>query len=110
MTKKLKENDNLLIYYAGHGELDKSENRGYWLPVNASTKSRAEWISNQRIVDRVKATKAKHVLLMVDSCFSGSLMRGGELSEENETIDKKYIERLKRKKLDWLLHQVEMSL
>mgnify|MGYP001364266625 FL=1 len=77
MTKKLKENDNLLIYYAGHGELDKSENRGYWLPVNASTKSRAEWISNQRIVDRVKATKAKHVLLMVDSCFSGSLMRGG---------------------------------
>ena len=98
MTKKLKENDNLLIYYAGHGELDKSENRGYWLPVNASTKSRAEWISNQRIVDRVKATKAKHVLLMVDSCFSGSLMRGGELSEENETIDKKYIERLKKKK------------
>ena len=98
MTKKLKENDNLLIYYAGHGELDKSENRGYWLPVNASTKSRAEWISNQRIVDRVKATKAKHVLLMVDSCFSGSLMRGDELSEENETIDKKYIERLKKKK------------
>ena len=57
MTKKLKENDNLLIYYAGHGELDKSENRGYWLPVNASTKSRAEWISNQRIVDRVKLLK-----------------------------------------------------
>ena len=39
-----------------------------------------------------------YVLLMVDSCFSGSLMRGGELSEENETIDKKYIERLKKKK------------
>ena len=98
ITNKLKRNDNLLIYYAGHGELDKAENRGYWLPVDASYELRSKWISNQRIVDRVKATKAKHVLLMVDSCFSGSLMRGGELSEDNETIDKKYIERLKNKK------------
>ena len=36
ITNKLKKNDNLLIYYAGHGELDKAENRGYWLPVGAS--------------------------------------------------------------------------
>jgi len=98
MTNKLKENDNLLIYYAGHGELEKAENRGYWLPVDASKKSRAEWISNSRIVDRVKATKAKHVLLMVDSCFSGTLMRSGITPEIKETIDEKYIERLKKKK------------
>ena len=98
MTDKLKENDNLLIYYAGHGELEKAENRGYWLPVDASKKSRAEWISNQRIVDRIKATKAKHVLLMVDSCFSGTLMRSGTTTEVKETMDEKYIERLKKKK------------
>ena len=64
MTNKLKENDNLLIYYAGHGELDKAENRGYWLPVDASYELRSKWISNTRIVDRIKATKAKHVLLI----------------------------------------------
>ena len=98
MTDKLKENDNLLIYYAGHGELEKAENRGYWLPVDANKKSRAEWISNSRIVDRIKATKAKHVLLMVDSCFSGTLMRSGTTPEVKETIDEKYIERLKGKK------------
>ena len=98
MTDKLKENDNLLIYYAGHGELDKAENRGYWLPVDASKKSRAEWISNSRIVDRIKATKAKHVLLIADSCFSGTLMRSGITPEANEAIDEKYIERLKKKK------------
>ena len=98
ITNKLKKDDNLLIYYAGHGELDKAENRGYWLPVDASKKSRAEWISNSRIVDRIKATKAKHVLLMVDSCFSGALMRSGITPEANEAIDEKYIERLKKKK------------
>ena len=98
ITNKLKSNDNLLIYYAGHGELDKAENRGYWLPVDASYELRSKWISNQRIVDRIKATKAKHVLLMVDSCFSGTLMRSGTTPEIKETIDEKYIERLKKKK------------
>ena len=98
VTNKVKNNDNLLIYYAGHGELDKAENRGYWLPVDASYKQKSKWISNQRIVDRVKATKAKHVLLMVDSCFSGTLMRSGTAPEVKETMDEKYIERLKKKK------------
>ena len=27
--------DNLLIYYTGHGWLDESTDRGYWLPVDA---------------------------------------------------------------------------
>ncbi|MDC0152901.1 caspase family protein [Candidatus Pelagibacter sp.] len=98
MTNKLKQNDNLLIYYAGHGELDKAENRGYWLPVDASYDLRSKWISNARVVDRIKATKAKHVLLMVDSCFSGTLMRSGTTPEVKETIDEKYIKRLMRKK------------
>ena len=98
ITDKLKKNDNLLIYYAGHGELDKAENRGYWLPVDASYEKRSKWISNQRIVDRIKATKAKHVLLVADSCFSGTLMRSGTNLQNQEQVDDKYIERLKNKK------------
>ena len=98
ITDKLKRNDNLLIYYAGHGELDKDENRGYWLPVDASYEMRSKWISNQRIVDRIKATKAKHVLLVADSCFSGTLMRSGGNLEKEQSIDEKYIKRLKNKK------------
>ena len=98
ITDKLKRNDNLLIYYAGHGELDKAENRGYWLPVDASYEMRSKWISNQRIVDRIKATKAKHVLLVADSCFSGTLMRSGGNLDKEESVDEKYIKRLKNKK------------
>ena len=98
ITNKLKNNDNLLIYYAGHGELDKDENRGYWLPVDASYEMRSKWISNQRIVDRIKATKAKHVLLVADSCFSGTLMRSGDNLKKEQSIDEKYIKRLKNKK------------
>ncbi len=98
VTNKLQKNDNLLIYYAGHGEIVTEENRGYWLPVDASYEKKSKWISNQRIVDRIKATKAKHVLLISDSCFSGTLMRSGLISNSNEPIDNKYIKRLKNKK------------
>ena len=30
------ENDNVLIFYAGHRWLDEQADRGYWLPVDAA--------------------------------------------------------------------------
>jgi ankyrin repeat protein len=72
----LTEQDNLLIYYAGHGVLDTIEERGYWLPVNAKHDSRIQWISNTTITDTLKAMAAKHILVVADSCYSGTLVRG----------------------------------
>jgi hypothetical protein len=72
----LTEQDNLLIYYAGHGVLDTSEERGYWLPINAKQDSRIQWISNTTITDALKAMAAKHILVVADSCYSGTLVRG----------------------------------
>lgn len=73
--KKLTEHDNLLIYYAGHGILDYSSERGYWLPVDASPDTQVSWVSNATITDTLKAMSAKHVMLVIDSCFSGTLTR-----------------------------------
>ena len=98
VSKKLTKKDNLLIFYAGHGELDARQNRGYWLPVDAQSDLRSKWISNAIIADELKATQAKHVLLIVDSCFSGSLMRDSGLRNTNDKLDQEYIELLKRKK------------
>jgi uncharacterized caspase-like protein len=72
----LTEQDNLLLYYAGHGVLDTSEERGYWLPVNAQQGSRVHWISNTTITDALRAMAAKHILVVADSCYSGTLVRG----------------------------------
>jgi len=74
--RRLKNDDNLLIYYAGHGIVDQITERGYWLGVDANTTSRSDWISNADISDTLKGTKAKHVIVVADSCFSGSLVRG----------------------------------
>ena len=33
--KTLSKNTNILIFYSGHGKLDKKTNPGYWLPIDA---------------------------------------------------------------------------
>lgn len=68
--------DNLLIYYAGHGWLDKEGDEGYWLPIDATKDNEINWISNSSITTQLKAMEAKHVLVVADSCYSGKLGRG----------------------------------
>lgn len=76
LSQKLGENDTLLIYYAGHGGMEKvrnGEDRGYWLPVDAEYGSSASQISNQEITYQVARMAARKVLIVADSCYSGLL-------------------------------------
>ena len=77
--------DNLLVYYAGHGHLDSAE-RGYWLPKDSNTiesDDNTNWISNDDITNLLAKIKAKHILVIADSCFSGSLTFRGVSNELN---------------------------
>ena len=76
-------NDNLLIYYAGHGWLDKDGNEGYWLPVDATNSSSINWISNGSITTILRAIQAKHVMVVADSCYSGKLARGISIKQKS---------------------------
>lgn len=75
LRNQLTEKDNLLIYYAGHGEIDRATLRGYWLPVDAEPNSDANWISNVSITDFLNAISVKHAMVIADSCYSGTLTR-----------------------------------
>lgn len=93
---KLTEKDNLLIYYAGHGELDEVNMRGHWLPVDAEPDNTANWISNVSLTDLLNAINARHVLVVADSCYSGALTRSalarlerGLTNEARESWQKK---------------------
>jgi uncharacterized protein len=69
-------NDNLLIYYAGHGYRLKSEQQetGYWLPRNAERPpSDTYWVPNEQITSHIGRLQAKRVLVVADSCYAGLL-------------------------------------
>lgn len=69
-------NDNLLIYYAGHGyrlKTDKMEH-GYWLPRNAERPPNdTYWVPNEQITSHIGRLQAKRVLVVADSCYAGLL-------------------------------------
>ncbi len=75
LRMELKQTDNLLIYYAGHGHLEEKISRGYWIPVDADLDSSTEWISTIQIADILSIMSVNHVMIIADSCYSGALTR-----------------------------------
>jgi len=73
--------DNVLIYYAGHGSLDQAADEGYWLPVDAERDDDSNWLLTDRVTSQVKAMKAKHVMVVADSCFSGTITRAIKIEQ-----------------------------
>ncbi|MEE4638772.1 MAG: caspase family protein [Wenzhouxiangella sp.] len=69
--------DNVLLYFAGHGQLLRPEaeqlRRGYWLPVNAELDRTTFWVSNSAINDYLAILDARSVLVVADSCFGGAM-------------------------------------
>ncbi|HKX30600.1 MAG TPA: caspase family protein [Blastocatellia bacterium] len=78
MTAKLAPEDNLLIFYAGHGVWDEQRKQGYWLPRDAVQDRRADWISNSDLRDAIRGIKARHILLISDACFAGGIFLARE--------------------------------
>lgn len=67
--------DSVFVYYAGHGYLMDDTDMGYWIPVDGSVKTAAQWISNTDISKLLGAIPSRQLMLVSDSCFSGSLAR-----------------------------------
>ena len=74
LRKEVRESDNVLIFYAGHGMWDDNSKTGYWLPSDATQGSIAQWLTNADIRDAIKRLAARHVLLIADACFAGSIL------------------------------------
>ncbi|MEX2370180.1 MAG: caspase family protein [Bacteroidales bacterium] len=67
--------DNLLIFYAGHGFWDEGMGVGYWLPSDANKNNPVNWIPNTDLTNYLGAIKSKHTLLIADACFSGGIFK-----------------------------------
>jgi hypothetical protein len=93
LRSKVSSQDNVLIYYAGHGYLDEAADEGFWLPTDSDRTDQSNWLAIDRVVGQVRAMKAKHVMVVADSCFSGTITRGIKIEQRTpewlETIVKK---------------------
>lgn len=88
LHNKCSEEDNVIIFFAGHG-IEMKGGAGCWIPVDG-VNDRANQIADTDIVTRLRELKAKHVLVISDSCFSGKLFqktRSALSSSEYDELD-----------------------
>lgn len=73
--RSFKPQDQLLIFFAGHGMFDETFGEGYVVARNsaADDKSRASYISHARLRGIIDNIPCQHVMLMMDVCFGGTL-------------------------------------
>ncbi len=74
----LTQNDNLLIFYAGHGTIktyNDDKEAAYLIPSDAVKDKTYQYIRSDELQELLISTKARHVLIILDACFSGALLR-----------------------------------
>ena len=88
LAQKVKPEDNVIIYFSGHGRYDKY-NGGYWIPVEAEAGEDdfPDYIKNDLIKSYLEDIKSFHTFLIADSCFSGSIFI--DKSKEKFTGDRR---------------------
>lgn len=73
LIEKVSPQDNLVIYFSGHGYFDPLLNEGYWIPADAELNSSGDYISNTEILKILGNINSQHTFLVADACFSGAL-------------------------------------
>lgn len=90
MRTTVTQEDNLLIYYAGHGWWDEEMETGYWLPKNANRNNPVDWLPNTDLTNYLNVLKTKHTLLIADACFSGGIFKSRAAFNNVMAVEKLY--------------------
>lgn len=79
-----KENNNVVIFYAGHGIEDNKT--GYWIPKEGNKNQLYTLINTRSLqTDILSQFNAKHILTIVDACYSGAICNR-EVKKTNELL------------------------
>ncbi|MCD6294495.1 MAG: caspase family protein [Deltaproteobacteria bacterium] len=99
LTVSTKANDSVLIYFAGHGDLDRTYDGGWWIPADAIGGNPVTYLDNVQVQKAMRSMRARHVLLVSDSCYSGALF--GEARSLPPVINDRYYLSLYNEKSRW---------
>ncbi len=82
LTEVLQPEDNLIIFYAGHGVWVEKEKKGYWLLTDAKRNDTETWMPNKDVLDMISKLPTRHTLLITDACFSGSVFKTRSIGKD----------------------------
>lgn len=73
--RKFKPQDQLMVFFAGHGSFDETFGEGYVVAKNslANDNAKTTYISHNRLRGIINNIPCEHILLAMDVCFGGTL-------------------------------------
>jgi len=90
-------NDQLFVFFAGHGHFDQYFNQGYIVCQDSkrNDEEKLSYISHSNLRDIINNLPCKHVFLTIDACFSGTFdqsiatsgQRGMEVYDELSKVE-----------------------
>jgi uncharacterized caspase-like protein len=89
LATRLEQDDSLVIFFAGHGHTESTQlgsnthKTGYLIPVEGrlpSERKLSSWINLDTLLTDLSQLPARHVLLVLDSCYSGFALGNGVTS------------------------------
>jgi hypothetical protein len=73
LANNVNENSTVYFYYSGHGAPDPATGQAYLVPLDGDPQYLADTAYPlKRLYEKLGALKAKRVIVMLDSCFSGA--------------------------------------
>jgi hypothetical protein len=81
LRRSLTAEDSLIIFFAGHGVLDGA--RAYWQVYDSAAGDDTKAVYTAQLTANLAAMKAKQVIVIADSCFSGAV---SEASKANSAL------------------------
>lgn len=99
IIKKVKEDDRVLFYFAGHGIASHGDDfpEGYIMPVDAVKEDVNSFISMKDICYAFNMIPCSHALLILDCCFSGAFKWSSRYRDSGTSMPKRiYKERFDR--------------
>lgn len=88
--------DNLLIYFSGHGEYREKIDLGFWIPYDGDPDNPVgSYISFKNLMSYIEAIDSFHTFIIADSCYSGTLFTarsvGNDVKTRYESIPSRWL-------------------
>ena len=96
LSENMQPEDNLIIFYAGHGIWVEKEKKGYWLLTEAVRNDPGTWLPNKEVLEMISSVPSRHTLLITDACFSGSVFKTRSIGKDAPVAVKEMNEKISR--------------
>jgi TPR repeat protein len=74
-----KDQNSVIIYYAGHGVPDEKTSEAYMLPIDGFGTDPSSGMNLDDFYETLSTIPAKSIIVLLDACFSGAKRDGGML-------------------------------